>query len=67
MWARTTALAGGVVKAKLLVATRVKIKTIEASSQSLPRAQECHLGHDIRVQALQTSLSPGLIIGKQNN
>lgn len=43
----------------------LEIKTIKASSQSLPRAQECHLGHDSRVQALQTSLSPGPVIGSR--
>lgn len=67
MWARTTVLAVGVVKAKLncWLPPELEIKTIKASSQSLLRAQECHLGHDSRVQALRTSLSLGLIIGSR--
>lgn len=59
MWARTTVLAVGVVKAKLncWLPPELEIKTIKASSQSLLRAQECHLGHDSRVQDITPSQS----------
>lgn len=65
VWARTTVLAVGVVIANLhcWLPPELEIMTIKASSQSLLRAQEYHLGQDRRVQALWMSLSPGVIIG----